>query len=617
MTPAGRPHQISIALIGVMAVKSALALWSCAARHEGFCDSRDDHRGLPGALKRRPPPSTPRLESYERVIGEAFDSNRAMDTARFVDGFFRVRGNVGYQKCLERVRRSLIDGGFDSEVASVTTLELGPERATWTPVKARLEVLGLGAGAGLLHAFDDESGADRATLLVGSVGRPSTVYDLVLDDEDSDDSVRGKVVLGRGHPRVLFERAVIEGGAAGILTVDLEGYHNAEEHPDVAQFGYLPSSRDHDAFGFSISPRADETLRAAIASVGGWRYPIRVMIEVKHGSSPATTIEAVIEGTDPEAPPVVMVAHVDEPGANDNASGVAALLELALALRQAASAGELSRPRHSLVFLWGQEIECSREWIAMRRSRALAALIFDMVGADQQVVGAPLLVERMPDPGAVWMRPPDEPSGWGSSSVGAGQLRGHFLTDYVTAAVRVGMPPHPGWTFRDHPFEGGSDHVPFLQVGVPALLVWHFPDSAYHTTLDRIDRISGEEMEQVATALGAVAVGLSGGLDADHDEALSVVEHAAMDRLRHVVEASHVAQERGSTPAMERLIIEAWLRWYDEALASIGEGAQGPELTARVEAARERVRAVGEEILETFVPLVPTRGYCDGIPLSG
>lgn len=539
----------------------------------------------------------PRLTDYGRVIAETFDADRAMDTARYVDGFFRVRGNVGYQKCLDRVKRSLSDGGFNSEGARVTTYELGPDRPTWTPVKARLEVLGLPADEGLLHAFDDESGADRATLLVGSVGRPSTVYDLVLDDEDSDESVRGKVVLGRGHPRALFERAVIEGGAAGILTVYLEGYHNASEQPDVAQFGYLPSSGDHDAFGFSISPRADETLRAAIRSVGGGRYPIRVMIEVKHGSSPATTIEAVIEGSDPEAPPVVMVAHVDEPGANDNASGVAALLELALALRQATSSGQLPRMRHSLVFLWGQEIECSREWIAMRRGRALAALIFDMVGADQRVVGAPLLVERMPDPGAVWLRPPDEPSGWGGASVDPQQLRGHFLTDYVIASVRSRTPHHAGWAFRDHPFEGGSDHLPFLDVGVPALLVWHFPDSAYHTTLDRIERISGEEMEQVATALGSVALGLAAGLDADRQEALASTEHAAMERLRYAIEASNTALAQGSPPAMERRIIEAWLRWYDEALASVAIGAEGPELTAQVESARAHLSIVGEELL--------------------
>src|SRR5688572_4524365 len=124
-----------------------------------------------------------------------------------------------------------------------------------------------------------------------------------------------------------------------------------------------------------------------------------------------------------------------------------------------------------------------------------------MVGSDPAETGAPFLVERMPDPGAVWLRSPDVHSEWGASEVTEDQLHGHFLNDLTSAAIGAVASLDGPWEWRAHPYEGGSDHVSFLGRGLPALLAWHFTDDAYHTTRDRLERVSGREMRRVSSAM--------------------------------------------------------------------------------------------------------------------
>jgi hypothetical protein len=172
------------------------------------------------------------------------------------------------------------------------------------------------------------------------------------------------------------------------------------------------------------------------------------------GSSAATSLEARIPGATPELGAVVLFAHVDEPGANDNGSGVAGLAELACAWREGVAEGELEAPARPIVFLWGQEHEASREWLALGEPVAVGFAL-DMVGEDPAAVGAPFLLERLPDPGAVWVRAPDEHTEWGATPVSAAALWGHFLSDWVGAAMNLTAAVEGDWRVRSHPFEGG------------------------------------------------------------------------------------------------------------------------------------------------------------------
>jgi len=499
-------------------------------------------------------PPTPGLDRRAAAVHARFSPERALAVTAYADRYFRVRGNEGYIKTLERVRDTLREAGF----SALAMPALGPVQPTWTPRSATLTALGDDGEERLVH-FASEAEVDRAALLVGSDSfGPAELEVIGADAVARGEDATGRVVLGEGSPGRLFRELVAPSGAVGLLTRNLEPYHQTDAHPDMAQFGYLP---DHEgtAFGFSLSRRD------YLAMQGVTR--VRVRVDVAVSESAAVAVDARIEGTDPDAGAIVFVAHVDEPGANDNASGVGALTELAVALRAAIEAGDVPRPRRTLVFLWGQEMEVSRAWLARPPLPVAAGLVMDMVGEDPDAVGAPFLIERMPDPGAIWLRAPDAHTEWGATQVGEDRLRGHFLNDLMAASASSVARLDGPWDWRTNPFEGGSDHVPFLERGLPSVLGWHFTDGAYHTTVDRMDRVSGDEMRRVAATFGAAALTMASD---DASELGALLDHAEATRLRQVESAGAALIAAGeSDEATEARVRDAWRAWYAQARETV------------------------------------------------
>ena len=211
---------------------------------------------------------------------------------------------------------------------------------------------------------------------------------------------------------------------------------------------------------------------------------------------------------------MVLAAHVQEPGANDNASGCGTLLAAALGMHDAIRRGALPAPARTITFLWVDEIRGSEQWIkdnAERVKQVVAMLSLDMTGEDTAKTGGTFLIEKEPDPSALWDRPSDPHSEWGASKVDAAMVRGSFLND-LHLGVALRRARDTGWVVRTNPYEGGSDHTVFTRAGVPALLNWHFTDRYYHTNLDTIDKMSAAEMQHVAIAVGTTALflGLGG-----------------------------------------------------------------------------------------------------------
>jgi len=225
-------------------------------------------------------------------------------------------------------------------------------------------------------------------------------------------------------------------------------------------------------------------------------------------------------------------------------------------------------------------------------------------------------VERMPDPGAIWDRLPlDQHSEWGRGDVRESDLQGNFLNDYVMAAMNL-RAAETGWAVRSNPYEGGSDQGRFLERGIPSVLLWHFTDSFYDTNLDRIDKVSRDELENVTTAaLGLVHHFVQAGAGRA-SEVLDIVMAAARKRLsieantaRGFLAAPAVAQnavQREAVLDRERHILQAWGRWYRQAVLSV-EGfdpglpfVERTELQARIDAALTELRAMERETLESL-----------------
>ena len=136
---------------------------------------------------------------------------------------------------------------------------------------------------------------------------------------------------------------------------------------------------------FSVSPGETAPLRAKLAA--GGRIRMSFALEAKSGNASAHTVVATLPGRD-RTKYMLFCAHGDSdsggPGANDNASGVAIVLEIARTVAAAVKSGAVPQPAWDLRFAsWGGEISSTREYAAAVEkdpSRLQAVVNFDQSG---------------------------------------------------------------------------------------------------------------------------------------------------------------------------------------------------------------------------------------------
>ena len=177
----------------------------------------------------------------------------------------------------------------------------------------------------------------------------------------------------------------------------------------------------------------------------------------------------------------------------------------------------------------------------------LWGMSLDMVGEDTEKTGGTFLIEKMPDPSAVWTRGEDHHTEWGGRPMTVDQMTPHYFNDFVLNRC-LDQAAETGWVVETNPYEGGSDHVPFLRADAPGLLLWHFTDQFYHTDGDRLEMVSATTLENVSVCAATSAMALT---TADAETALFLIgelETAALERLGKEAVLSQCSHVRGSRP---------------------------------------------------------------------
>ena len=495
----------------------------------------------------------PRAEAIYEAIAPRVDAKMAMETVTFMAPLWRLAGNPGYDRSIDFIAERLRIRGVAHRVETYDHTGQG-----WEHQRGTLSLEDEGSGPVLSRE------QDRLALCINSFSTPpgGVVWRLVdvgaaAESDFEGKDVKGAVVLGDSAVGQLWTRAVRERGAAGVVSTQIAPYIRPESTPDVLQWGSIPYDETRRSFGFKATPRAAARLRAALAA---GEVRVRVDIAATFHRGPNRTLVAEIPGTTRADERVVLVAHVQEPGANDNASGSGTLLAAALAIHDAIGQGAMPAPARTLTLLWLDEIRGSEHWLqqdATRAGRVVAMMSLDMTGQDTSKTGGTFLIEKMPDPSAIYPRPSDPHSEWGAGEVDPSWIRGHFLND-LHLAVALRRARDTGWVVRTNPYEGGSDHTVFTRAGVPALLNWHFTDRYYHSNLDTVDKTSPATMGHVATAVATSSLFLASANASDAAALVKLVDEA--ERARLATEARSAVSDD---------IVAAWKKWYAEARASV------------------------------------------------
>jgi len=233
--------------------------------------------------------------------------------------------------------------------------------------------------------------------------------------------------------------------------------------------------------------------------------------EQRRGTS--YNVAGLIEGSDPalKGETVLLTAHYDHlgvhqgrvyAGANDNASGTAALMELA---RLFAASGR--RPRRSILFLAlgsEEQLMLGSFYYAAHPLRPLAgtraAMTLDMIGRDEAHIPQSQGVLRI--------------SGDTSNElnlVGTDYSKG--LVEVIERENReIGLKLDTKFD-RDHTLNAlfRCDHLPFLMEGLPSLWLFGGFHPGYHEPTDTIDRLNFPKMEKVIRLAYRTALAVADG----------------------------------------------------------------------------------------------------------
>lgn len=515
----------------------------------------------------------PIVKQYFDLVDASFDSEKAFQTVAYVEQYFRVVGNEGFNNSIYFVEELLQKEGFveESEADSDTRLTYRVEkrelnRPTWQPKNATLKTPD---GNTIL-----EYKTNRNMIPINSYGTDGEqTYEIVYvgsgRDLDFPDDVKGKVVFGETSVGYLFNEAVVKRGAAGVLAYRIASYTQPEINQTSIQFSGIPLNEELASWGLLLSYSAKEAVKESLAK---GENIFSVNIETEIYPSEELTIVAELKGDLYPEDRFVFSAHIQEPGANDNASGVGVLLEVASVSARLLKEGKIN-PERTITFLFGDEIVSTRRFIQEDSTRASTikwGMSLDMVGENTEITGGTFLIEKMPDPGAIWVRGKEKHSEWGGDILSKEDMMPHYLNDFVINRF-IEQGELKNWTVNVNPFEGGSDHVPFLRADIPGVLLWHFTDQFYHTDNDRIDKVSPITLKNVGTGALVSALMLTGTQTELFSFVLDEVTETGLKRLNEEYVLSLEEIRNGGKLDKEVDILNTWADWYIEAIESTSD----------------------------------------------
>lgn len=538
-----------------------------------------------------------------QLLDSRMDGRRALKDVAYYSQFWRIAGSPSFDQCLDHTVESLKRAGFSPEPDAPFRYWIDEEPLAvpvWIPSGGTLHLEK--PERRQLHTFEDtpiflcrNSFSTRMTGELVFVGGGDQEKDYTAVD------VRGKIVLGEADPRELYLKAVVEHGARGVLSAYMADYNRPDLFPDAIHDGEIPYDPERRSFGLMVSRRTLKLLKASLDK----RLPVQIAVHVEttFQMGERRTLGAEIKGQSRPGERIVLIAHMDHynPGANDNASGAATVLEMARTIATLITERQLPAPERTLTFLWVDEYDGTKLWMGQHAEdvkTVLAAIALDMVGERTAITGGPFRVERMPDPSAIWTRPPDEHTAWGAGKVDRQMVRGHFLNDFYLAICQQ-YSDATGWPIATNPWEGGSDHDLFLDRNIPALLNWHFPDYFYHTSLDALDKVDPDELRHVGVVAAAAVLTFASAQEVTALRLMDAIVVSAEKRFTNEARNSREAilrvpndSQRIQQETEERSILMAWAEWYIQALDSVWGfpvGETGETFSIRLERAKQRI----------------------------
>lgn len=545
------------------------------------------------AARAEDPPLLPRATVAafaEEISGEA-----AKRSLEFLARQHRMRGSRGFRAAAEFVAEELRRDGlsaveiveipadgkvfygtqrsrrpWDAEFAELW--ELGRDGEAWKP----LHRLASWEAQPLSLAQDSES-ADVTADLVDVGGGTS-------EEDYAGRDVRGKLVLASSQPEGVVPFAVARFGAAGIVSY-AQNQRTAwwGDDDNLIRWGHVGSFNAVPAFAFMVSLKTARGLQQRLRA----GEPVRLHAVVRAGQHDGhyDVVTATLPGADPKVTDdeIVFSCHLDHPrpGANDNASGCATILEVARTLGKLVRDGGLPRPQRTLRFVFPPEVEGTLALLAFRpelAARIRTAIHLDMVGgnADTKAVFH------------VTRGPASRPSFVYDVAAAFGAFLNRESLAYASGqpAAFPFVAPEGGKEalladFAD--FSMGSDHEVYAEAsfGIPAIYFNDWPDRYIHTNFDVPAHIDPTKLRRAAFLAAASGWFLANAGPHDAAPLLALLEAQSLQRA-----ATVLARRNALDDAADRAALGRFDAWSERAVFASLDAYGARDAASRAEVAR-------------------------------
>ncbi len=347
-----------------------------------------------------------------------------------------------------------------------------------------------------------------------------------LEDSDFEGKeIEGKVVLTEGRASLVHKTACLDRGAAGLITyVPPAGIDEIASLRRYEGLWPRPGEGPKTKFGFALTQADGLKLKNWLAE--GKTVKVKAKVDAKLGSGKNPVLTALIPGED-KSKEIWLIAHIchPHPGANDNASGSAALLEALRTISRLLKDEVIEKPVYSIRFIWVPEwygtihfIDSEPELLA----RCQAMINMDMVGADPCKSGSKLHLFRTPH---------SLPSTLNNLVRYWLQRESTRKRDRTEGGTMTPLP----WNY--HAYGAGSDHFMLTDgtVRIPAVMLNQSPDKFYHTSTDTSDKICPIQMSFATNVLVLSALTLACPNRAIKEALLTLVHQETCEMMNKVL----------------------------------------------------------------------------------
>lgn len=416
----------------------------------------------------------------ERFLKEAevLNPERILQNIGDISKFHRIQGSKELVEAAKYIMEELKIWGIKGELFEAfydgrsTYLTLTSPIA-WDLIYAEIEA-------------DGEKVTSERTPLVAMAHSPpgEAEGELILIREEEDwEKAEGKIVLVGSEWRDNYRKAN-DNGAKGFL-IYREGTGMA--------FPYVGLFLTGDDLKWAKIPAGAISEEWAKRIISKLKKGEEVKARIKVlGEIHRRQILPIVHATVGKPPYILFSAHLchPKPGANDNASGSAMVLELARVLSKLYD----DSFRFGFAFLWIPEHFGTQAFVEKFANLGdyYAAINLDMVGGDFRK-GSTIMLVRTP---------------LSRFSLISGLLE-HYLDLANSGGSGLSGGKLPKAPARSYPYEMGSDHDVFNFFGVPSVMPITWPDSVYHSSEDSIEKVSKESLEIIGKSVLATALALA------------------------------------------------------------------------------------------------------------